>query len=121
MGFKEARAILGPKSIIGLSVETLEQAVKASQEEVDYLAASPIFNTNTKTDCNAPWGLKGLRELCSASKYPVVAIGGIHEANVKEVIDCGVAGLALVSAIFNSPCPKTAATTLRKRMQENVL
>ena len=115
----EARIILGKKAIIGLSVESLKQARTAIEEDVDYLAASPIFCTKTKTDCGEPWGLNGLKQLCMTSKYPVIAIGGINETNVKEVIECGVAGIALVSAIFDSFCPRTAAHTMINRMKGN--
>jgi thiamine-phosphate pyrophosphorylase len=113
----EARAILGKKAIIGVSVESLQQAEIAIEEDVDYLAASPIFHTKTKTDCAEPWGLNGLKQLCITSEYPVVAIGGINETNVREVMDCGAAGVALVSAIFDASCPKTAARTILHRMK----
>lgn len=113
----EARAILGKKAIIGISVESLQQAKTAIKEDVDYLAASPIFHTKTKTDCAAPWGLNGLKQLCITSGCPVVAIGGINEANVREVMLCGAAGVALVSAIFDSCCPKTAAQTIIRRIK----
>lgn len=113
----ETRAILGKKAIIGLSVESLEQAIAASEEAVDYLAASPLFHTKTKTDCSEPWGLSGLKQLCAISKHPVIAIGGIDETNAKQIIDCGAAGIAVVSAIFNAPCPKTAAFKMIQEMR----
>lgn len=113
----EARAILGEKAIIGLSVESLEQATVAIEEDVDYLAASPIFHTKTKTDCAKPWGLDGLKQLCAISKHPVIAIGGIDETNAKQIIECGAAGVAVVSAIFNASCPKSAALKILNRMR----
>lgn len=113
----EARAILGQKALIGLSVESLEQAVAAQEADVDYLAASPIFHTMSKADCGAPWGLNGLRLLCQVSCHPVIAIGGVDETNVKQVMECGAAGVAVVSAIFNASCPKTAAFTMIERMK----
>jgi thiamine-phosphate pyrophosphorylase len=113
----EARAILGEKAIIGLSVETLEQAMVAIEENVDYLAASPIFHTKTKADCGEPWGLEGLKQLCAVSKYPVIAIGGIDETNAKQIIECGAAGVAVVSAIFDASCPKNAAIKILDRMR----
>ena len=113
----EARAILGEKAMIGLSIESLEQAKAAMQEDVDYLAASPIFHTKTKTDCANPWGLSGLKQLCSISNHPIIAIGGVDATNVKQIIECGAVGVAVVSAIFNAPCPKTAARELVNRMK----
>jgi len=112
----EARAILGKKSIIGLSVESLEQAMDAEKEDVDYLAASPIFHTRTKSDCSIPWGLNGLKQLCAISRHPIIAIGAIDETNVKQILECGAAGVAIVSAIFNAPCPKTAAFQILSKM-----
>lgn len=113
----DARAILGEHAIIGLSVESLEQANAAIHEDVDYLAASPLFYTLTKTDCAQPWGLEGLKQLCAISKIPVIAIGGINEKNARQVISCGAAGIAVVSEIFNAPCPKTSALHLIDRMK----
>jgi thiamine-phosphate pyrophosphorylase len=112
----EARGILGREAIIGLSVETMEQAIAANGEEVDYLAASPLFLTNTKSDCGQPWGLDGLKELCSL-RIPVVAIGGINETNIVDVCAQGVAGVAVVSAIFDAPCPKAAALFLENKIR----
>lgn len=109
----EARAILGKQAIIGISVESLEQAMATANEDVDYIAASPLFATKTKTDCGKPWGLNGLKELCAMSRHPVIAIGGINETNAKQVIECGATGIAVVSAILRAPCPKTAALRLK--------
>ncbi len=117
----EARAILGGGAIIGLSIETIKQGIAAADEEVDYLAASPVFLTKTKSDCEKPWGLPGLQHLCSISRHPVVAIGGIDETNVERVLECGVVGVAVVSAIFNASCPKTAAITITNRMKRNAI
>ncbi len=113
----DARAILGKKTIIGLSVETIEQVIEAEDEDIDYLAASPIFLTTTKTDCGKPWGFDGLKYICSISRHPVVAIGGINETNVEGILECGAIGVAVASTIFNAPCPKTAAITITNRMK----
>jgi thiamine-phosphate pyrophosphorylase len=119
LSVSEARAILGKKAMIGISVESLQQAQNAMVEDLDYLAASPIFHTKTKTDCAEPWGLNGLKQLCTATKYPVVAIGGINETNVRDVMDCGASGVALVSAIFDAACPRSAARTVIQRMKKD--
>ncbi len=116
LGVSEARAILGTQAIIGLSVETMEQAQTAEIEEVDYLAASPVFFTKTKQDCAESWGLKGLQQLCAFSSYPIIAIGGINHSNHDAVWKCGVHGIAVVSAIFDADDPKCAA---RKFMRLN--
>jgi thiamine-phosphate pyrophosphorylase len=113
----EARAILGEQAIIGLSVESLEQALAAEEEDVDYLAASPLFQTKTKSDCTKPWGLDGLKQLCAISRHPIVAIGGIDETSVGAILECGAVGVAVVSAIFDAPCPKTAASQILNGFQ----
>lgn len=112
---KKARALLGKEAIIGISVETIEQAIAAADEEIDYLAASPLFATQTKSDCASPWGLDGLQKLCAISPYPVIAIGGINEANIQSVFASGAVGAAVISSIFNASCPKTAALKMRKK------
>ena len=114
----EARAILGEKALIGLSVETLEQVLAVNEEDLDYLAASPLFHTNTKADCSQPWGLNGLKKLCTASNHPVIAIGGINETHVKQIMECGAKGVAVVSAIFHAECPKKAAFKMIKEMRK---
>lgn len=116
---REARAILGSQAIIGLSVATIEQVIEAQDEEVDYLAASPVFHTQTKADCSRPWGLEGLKQACSISRHPVIAIGGINETNVEKVMAHGAVGVAVVSAIFNAPCPQMAAMALKNRMKRD--
>lgn len=117
----EARAILGNDAIIGLSVKTIEQVIDAATQNVDYIAASPVFSSKTKFDCSKPWGLDGLRKICSISTHPVIAIGGIDSTNVGEVLDCGVVGVAVVSSILNSPCPKTAAMNITNGIKRHVV
>jgi thiamine-phosphate pyrophosphorylase len=109
----EARRLLGPDAIIGLSVETLEQAARAEDEDVDYLGVGPIFPTLTKTDVAAPWGLDGLRRLRARTRKPLAAIGGIDASNAASVIEAGADGLAVVSAIVSAADPEAAARALR--------
>lgn len=112
----DARTVLGKQALIGLSVETLEQAQAAALEDVDYLAASPVFPSKTKLDCGIPWGLEGLKQLCLASSHPIVAIGGIDETNVADVLEFGATGIAIASAVLNAPCPQMAASQIKNRM-----
>lgn len=114
----EAREILGPRAIIGLSVENLEQARLAEEMGVDYIAASPVFGTPTKVDTGEPWGLEGLRELCGLVRLPVVAIGGINLSNIEAVVEAGAAGVAVVSAIFKAQFPREAAEGLLNKINE---
>ncbi|MGB9835582.1 MAG: thiamine phosphate synthase [Candidatus Saccharicenans sp.] len=109
-----ARELLGPASVIGLSVESSEQLEQAKNLPVDYLAISPVFPTPTKTDFSSPaWGLEGLRQARRLTDLPLVAIGGINQENAAEVIQAGADGLAVVSAICASPEPEEAARRLK--------
>lgn len=85
--------------LIGISVHTVEEAERA--RNADYVGAGPVFRTSTKEDAKEPIGLEGLRKIVSATNLPVFAIGGISLENVRSVLECGVAGVAVVSALVN--------------------
>lgn len=110
----EARRILGPRAVIGLSVETLSQALAAAGLDIDYLGVSPVFATPTKLDAGPAWGLHGLRALRAATDLPLVAIGGINAENAASVLAAGADGLAVVSAIMGAADPEAAARVLRR-------
>lgn len=95
----EARNILGPDKIIGVSAQTVEQAVKAEKNGADYLGVGSIFITSTKLDAQAV-SLETLRAICEAVSIPVVAIGGIKTDNLLQLKGTGVDGVAVVSGIF---------------------
>lgn len=118
LNVSHARKILGTHAIIGLSVETIPQAMAAQEMELDYIAVSPLFSTKTKTDCHSEWGLEKLKTLCEISSLPVIAIGGINEHNVSDVMACGVDGVAVVQAIFDSTSPETAAKRLLQKIKQ---
>jgi thiamine-phosphate pyrophosphorylase len=103
-----------PKNmIVGISVETIEQALEVESYKVDYLGVGPIFTTPTKTYFDEkPWGLEGLRKLRSKTKHKLIAIGGINKGNAEEVIRAGADGLAVVSAICSANQPGDAASEL---------
>jgi thiamine-phosphate pyrophosphorylase len=112
MPYETARRLLGPDTIIGLSVETWEDVSAAQDLDVDYLGVSPIFATPTKTDTKAPWGLDGLSRIRSYSRHTLVAIGGLNHANAREIIAAGADAVAVVSAICSADDPYTAARNL---------
>ena len=99
MPYPLARELLGPRAIIGLSVETLDQAVAAEQLDVNYLGLSPVFATTTKTELTSQLDLEGVRQIRARSSHRLVAIGGINSGNAESVIQSGADGLAVVSAI----------------------
>ena len=107
------RKQLGATKWIGLSVETLLDLEKANELDcIDYIAASAVFPTQTKTDCKTYWGLDGLQMLVERSRYPVVAIGGINQRNINSIVSCGASGVAVVSAINDAANPMQAARSL---------
>ena len=110
---------LGPSGwIIGVLAECVEDAIRAEQEGTDYIGVSPVFATPTKTDTALPLGLAGLRQMRAAVRLPLVAIGGIHASNAREVIRAGADGLAVVSAIVSADSPREAARQLRREIKE---
>lgn len=111
---EEARRILGPDAIIGLSVENPAQAVAAANRGADYLGVGPIFPTPTKGDAGPAWGPEGLRCLRAATALPLAAIGGLNAANAAAVLAAGADGLAVVSAIMAASDPEAAARELRR-------
>lgn len=114
----QARVMLGPQAIIGLSLEHPEQLQQPDALAADYLAVSPLFDTPTKTDTASAWGLAGLRKARAATRAPLVAIGGISADNLAEVWATGVDGVAVVRAISAAADTGAAAARLRARMAE---
>ncbi len=112
MPYEIARRLMGPRAIIGLSVETWEDVQHAEGLDVDYLGASPIFATPTKTDTKEPWGLEGLARIRAFSRHPLVAIGGLNRSNAEAVVMAGADGVAVVSAICAAPDPCAASREL---------
>ncbi len=112
MPYPLARAILGKKMIIGLSVETWEDVEAAEKWDVDYLGVSPVFATPTKTDTKGSWGLEGIARIRAFSRHPLVAIGGLNAANTGAAVRAGADGIAVVSAICAAPDPLRAAREL---------
>ena len=110
---QEARKMLGPNKIIGISTHTVEEAMKAEQGGADYVGVGSVFATQTKLDANV-LSIDYIREICQAVNIPVVAIGGIKEENMDVLRNTGVAGIAVVSAIFGQPDIEMATLRLKE-------
>jgi len=108
-----ARQLLGKDKIIGLSIENEQQLHKAIDLPVDYIGLSAIFPTATKQDTQRFWGLDGLKWAKQHYDKPIVAIGGLNHSNIKQVINAGADGIALVSAICNADDPARATRELK--------
>lgn len=113
MPWEIARNILGPDKILGLSLEHPDQARQAAGFAVDYVAASPVFSTPTKTDTAKPLGIEGIRKIKQQCSLPLVGIGGIHKHNIQDVIEAGADGAAVVSAILGHKNTQAAARILK--------
>lgn len=99
MKANDVRKIIGPDRILGVSAQTVEQAVEAEKNGADYIGVGTVFPTSTKPEAEAV-SFETLREICGAVSIPVVAIGGINRDNVTKLAGSGIAGIAVVSAIF---------------------
>jgi thiamine-phosphate pyrophosphorylase len=113
-----AKDILGDSMLIGISAESLEDAVAAEKGGADYLGVSPIYATPTKTDTAPPLGLAGLRKIRKAVRLPLVGIGGLNKENSADVIRSGADGVAVVSAIVAADDPEAAASALKQVIAE---
>lgn len=99
MEAKKVRERIGNDKILGVSAQTVEQAVLAEKNGADYLGVGAVFTTSTKKDADyVPYD--SLKSICKAVSIPVCAIGGIYDYNIKELSGSGIEGVALVSAIF---------------------
>lgn len=114
-----ARQIAPPGFIIGVSVGTVGEAIRAEEEGADYLAISPIFSTDSKKDAGPGRGLEVLREIRQNVSVPVIAIGGINLDNVREVIAAGANGVAVISVVVGSGDIVAAAWELKKKIFES--
>lgn len=99
MNAGELRRRVGKEMIIGVSASTVQEAVEAQENGADYIGAGAVFPTSTKDDANAV-DRNMLCEICSSVDIPVVAIGGITAENISQLSGTGIAGAAVVSAIF---------------------
>ncbi|MEE4265005.1 MAG: thiamine phosphate synthase [Desulfobacteraceae bacterium] len=118
MPLEMARKIAGRSMLIGISAESVQDAIAAENGGADYLGVSPIFATPTKTDTAPPLGLEGLQEIRKQVKIPLVGIGGLNKSNAAEAIRSGADGVAVVSAIVAANDPAASAKTLKQIIDE---
>ena len=118
MPYEAARKLMGDGAIIGLSVETWADVERAEALDVDYLGVSPVFSTPTKTDTKIPWGIDGLKKIRAFSRHPLVAIGGLGETHIRQVVDAGAGAVAVVSDICSARDPFDASRRLVKIFEE---
>ncbi|WP_324718040.1 bifunctional hydroxymethylpyrimidine kinase/phosphomethylpyrimidine kinase [Carboxydochorda subterranea] len=112
MPVERARAILGPESIIGASVESAAEAAAAARAGADYLGVGPVYATMSKEDAGAARGIELVRQVRKATHLPIVAISGIDESNAPPAIEAGADGVAVIAAVMGAPDPEAAARRL---------
>ena len=108
----DVRAILGPDKILGVSAQTVEQAVLAEKHGADYLGVGAVFPTGSKDDADDV-SYETLKAICGAVSIPVVAIGGITQENVAKLAGSGICGVAVISAIYAAKNIQQASADLK--------
>ena len=118
MSTADARRLLGPDAIIGLSIKSMEEAAAAPLDLLNYVAIGGVYATTSKDNTSAPIGTSGLRAIAAAIRarkagMPICAIAGIDANNAAEVIAAGADGVAVISALSMAKDPAVAAGDLR--------
>ena len=108
----DVRAKLGPDKIIGVSAQTVEQAILAERHGADYLGVGAVFPTGSKDDAQEV-SYDTLKAICDAVSIPVIAIGGITKENVSKLSGSGICGIAVISAIYAQKDIQKAAADLK--------
>ena len=116
MQARQARQLLGPGKILGVSAKTVDQALAAQVAGADYLGVGAVFPTSTKADASEI-SFDTLRQICQAVTIPVVAIGGITAQNLHQLAGSGIAGAAVISAVFSQPDIPAAVKALLNALQ----
>ena len=125
MAAADARRLLGPRAIIGLSIKSVQQAEAAPLEVLDYVAIGGVFVTTSKDNSDRPVGTDGLHAIASvirrrAPDMPIAAIAGIDRHNAGAVIAAGADGISVISALSKAPDPAEAARALRAIVDESL-
>jgi|SRR5579871_3385808 len=117
LAVEDARRLLGPQAIIGLSIKTLDQALRAPIQHLDYACIGGVFATTSKDNPDPPIGLGGLKSILAALRsrsqsLPIGAIAGIDASNAGSTIAAGADGVAVISALSLAADPRRAARDL---------
>ncbi len=113
----DVRKVLGPDKILGVSAQTVEQAIIAEKHGADYLGVGAVFATGSKDDADDV-SHETLKAICEAVSIPVIAIGGITKDNVSELAGSGICGVAVISAIFGQNDIKKATEELKASVEK---
>ncbi len=117
LGIEIVRRMIGQDKLIGFSAHSLKDAESAEKSGADYVSISPIFNTKHKGFSVKPFGAGEVGKIKKLVTIPVIALGGINEKNVNEVLENGADGIAVISAILLSKNPRQSATNLYRKIK----
>lgn len=112
----QARRILGPEAVIGLSTHSDRQVEAADRLQPDYIGFGPIFAPGSKTDHDPIVGIDALKRIRVLTRLPIFAIGGIRLGQVRAVIEAGADGIAVISALASAPDIEVAVSALLEQM-----
>lgn len=112
-----ARRIIGEDKIIGLSTHSYQEAVEAVSYDINYIGFGPVFASITKM-VTAPLGAQAISRLRDVISIPIIAIGGISEGNIADVIRCGADGAAVISAVLSSSDIKKSVRNLKEKIRD---
>lgn len=113
-----ARRLLGREMKIGYSAHAIDEALRAQVDGADFVTFSPVYHTPSKAAYGKPCGVKKLASAASALDIPVIALGGIKQANITETLSANVQGIAVISAILAASDPHVAVVSLLKKIEE---
>ena len=114
---EEARRILGPHRVIGVSTHQVGEIGAAAAAGADFVTFGPVYPTPFKARYGEPPGVQGLRRACSGARLPVFALGGVRADRVGEIMAAGASGVALISAVLGEEDPEEAAAEIHRALR----
>lgn len=117
----EARALLGPTKLIGLSTHHQEEIFRAARDGADFVTFGPVYFTPSKASYGAPVGLDALRQACADAPLPVFPLGGVNATRIPELIAAGCSRAACIGAVLAASAPENAARDLLRLLSPDSL
>jgi thiamine-phosphate pyrophosphorylase len=109
---QKIRKIIGDKKLIGVSCHSEEGALNAEKAGADFIVFGPVYNTPSKASFGPPLGIERLNSVAKRVAIPIIAIGGIKENNIQEIVRNGASGVAMISAVISAPDPYREASEI---------
>ncbi len=116
---KDVRPLIGKKTLIGVSAHSIKEALKAERDGADFVTLGPVYRTPSKEKYGEPIGLLPLEKASKVLRIPFFGIGGIKKENIKEVLEAGASGVALISGILSAKNPEKATKEIIQELKLN--